>query len=587
MYIMFPNKEISTKKYAQLQPFTKWKRKGVAIEKKNIPNNILLQLKADLTLEPKVNKSYVKNIPKIPVYHENKKIVSLPPYWCLDNIGKPAKNFVKDGQNFTNELKTIYPPRDYQEPIVDKTLKQLKKIKGAFITIGCGGGKTFLAIYLATLLKQRTLIIVHTSVLLDQWIERINYFVPEAKIGKIKGQIYDVEGKDFVICMLQTVVREDRGYTAKTFKDFGTVIVDEAHHIAAPSFSRALPIISTKYKIGLSATPERNDKLEKIFYWFLGPSSWYSRKRDNIYTMCKIVRYQEPKFTEKKNWQGNFDLVDMINQIIENKKRNKFIIKQAIHYAKMGRQTLVLSTRRSHLEDLKEMFDKKKVVKNNGFLATTGMYVGGMKQKAECPLKRAKKSVINKIIEKNIDKVKDEKYLKLLFKNGIRRTDKDGNIKIFGTKKIKIEMIKEYNMEHNIKKKASLDESAKADVLFATYQLVSEGTDIPTLNTLIMGSPKKEVEQVVGRIQRAKNEHKPLVVDICDMFSVYINQGRHRERFYNKQEYYVDETIYDATEKKIPIIKDVEKKNNKKTIIDCFDSKPKHTDIVTFDKCML
>ena len=86
-------------------------------------------------------------------------------------------------------MKTIYPPRDYQEPIVKKVLKQLKSIKGGFITIGCGGGKTFLAIYLATLLKQKTLIIVHTSVLLDQWIDRISYFVPDAKIGKVKGKV--------------------------------------------------------------------------------------------------------------------------------------------------------------------------------------------------------------------------------------------------------------------------------------------------------------------------------------------------------------------------------------------------------------
>jgi len=231
----------------------------------------------------------------------------------------------------------------------------------------------------------------------------------------------------------------------------------------------------------------------------------------------------------------------------------------------MGRQILILSTRRSHLELLKSMFDEKPLTKTNGNLATTGLYVGGMKQTEEQGLITLKGSEINEIIEKNIEKITDKKDLKLLFKkDGERKKDKYGLPRITGTKKRKIELIENAGIEVHIEKKASLEESAKSDVLFATYQLVSEGTDIPTLNTLIMASPKKEVEQVVGRIQRAKTEHKPLVLDICDMFSVYINQGRHRERFYKKQDYYMDEITYDVTEKKkMPIIEDIELKKCK------------------------
>ena len=548
------------KKYSSLQKYTSNKRKGYIIEKKNIPLETLISIKDELTLQPKVHKDYCQNIPDVPVYFESKKRIIVPPYWAREHIGKASKNFVQNGEPFTQELKTIFPPRDYQEPIVDKTLKQLKKIKGAFITIGCGGGKTFLAIYLATLLKQKTLIIVHTSVLLDQWIERINYFVPDAKIGKIKGKTFDIEGKDFVIAMLQTVIRTERGYNTKTFEKFGVTIVDEAHHIAAPSFSKALPIISTKYKIGLSATPERNDKLENIFYWWIGPSAWYDRKREGVYTLVKFVRYYEESFVEKKRWNGGFDLVKMIENIITNNRRNKFIIKQAKHYAKMGRQVIILSTRRSHLEDLKSRFDKKMLIKDNGKQATTGLYVGGMKSTQEKGLEGLKPKQIDEIIESQIDKVPDE-YKKLVYyKNGGRRM-KDGKVKIAGTKKQKIELIENSDIEYTIEKKASLEESAKSDVLFATYQLVSEGTDIPTLNTLIMASPKKEVEQVVGRIQRAKTDHKPLVLDICDMFSVYQNQGRHRQRFYKKQDYVIDELEYDAQEtKEIPIIEDQEMK---------------------------
>ena len=266
----------------------KLKRKGYVIEKKYIKSNVMQYIRETLTVTPVVHKDYAKNVQSFPIFFENKKSIFLPPYWALDNIGKAGKNFVKNGIAFTSELKTIYPPRDYQEPIVKTVLKQLKSIKGGFITIGCGGGKTFLAIYLATLLKQKTLIIVHTSVLLDQWIDRINYFVPEAKIGKVKGKVFDVEGKDFVIAMLQTIGSESRGYNSKTFADFGVTIYDEAHHMGAPSFSRTLPITTTKYTIGLSATPERNDKLEKVFYWY-------------IYTCCRNhIHFKTGDFPSKQ-----------------------------------------------------------------------------------------------------------------------------------------------------------------------------------------------------------------------------------------------------------------------------------------------
>ena len=62
----------------------------------------------------------------------------------------------------------------------------------------------------------------------------------------------------------------------------------------------------------------------------------------------------------------------------------------------------------------------------------------------------------------------------------------------------------------------SLEKSSKCDILFASYQLVSEGTDIPTLNTLIMTTPKKQIQQVVGRILRSKTEFTPLILDIVD-----------------------------------------------------------------------
>lgn len=54
-------------------------------------------------------------------------------------------------------------------------------------------------------------------------------------------------------------------YSSKTFLDIGFVIYDECHHIGSEVFHLAMPKLSTKYVLGLSATPNRKDGLEKVF----------------------------------------------------------------------------------------------------------------------------------------------------------------------------------------------------------------------------------------------------------------------------------------------------------------------------------
>jgi superfamily II DNA or RNA helicase len=504
------------KELKKLSKYAILKRKGYIIYKKNIKTDLLLYIQDILTVTPKVHKDYARGVKSFPIFFENKKKLFLPPYWAFENIGQPAKILIKDGLSFNEELKTVYGPRDYQEPIIKKVLSQLLDIKGGIITIPCGAGKTYLAIHLATLLKQKTLIVVHTSILLTQWIERLNEFIPNAKVGVIKGKKFEVEGNDFVIAMLQTLISETRGYDYKTFIDFGITIVDEVHHIAAPSFSRALPIIATKYTIGLSATPERNDKLENVFYWHLGPRAWYDRENKNTDTIVKVINYIEENFKEKRMWNGGYSLPKMVTQIIENKKRNYFIIKQIKYFSSFGRQIIILSTRRLHLETLKDLFDKNTIIHKN---------------------------LINLFsIKYNINNPKITDNINSFLNNNVTSGFYMGGMKI-----------------------NQLEISSKCNVIFATYQLVSEGTDIPTLNTLIMTSPKKQVEQVIGRIQRGKTGFKPLVIDMCDMFSVYVNQGKFRQRHYRKQKYNIEYIDYNSKSKKFPNISGKEIKNIKKS----------------------
>ena len=103
---------------------------------------------------------------------------------------------------------------------------------------------------------------------MEQWIERIEQFLPDARIGIIQQNKVKVQGKDIVIAMIQSISMKN--YPMEIFDQFGLSIFDECHHISSQVFSRCLPKVGNKYMLGLSATPKRKDGLSKVFHWYLG-----------------------------------------------------------------------------------------------------------------------------------------------------------------------------------------------------------------------------------------------------------------------------------------------------------------------------
>jgi len=85
-----------------------------------------------------------------------------------------------------------------------------------------------------------------------------------------------------------------------------------------------------------------------------------------------------------------------------------------------------------------------------------------------------------------------------------------------------------------------LDLSAEKQIILATYQMSSEGLNIPTLNTVIFASPISDIQQSIGRILREKKEERkyiPLCIDIWDEFSIFKNKGWKRIKYYNDNNY--------------------------------------------------
>jgi superfamily II DNA or RNA helicase len=93
------------------------------------------------------------------------------------------------------------------------------------------------------------------------------------------------------------------------------------------------------------------------------------------------------------------------------------------------------------------------------------------------------------------------------------------------------------------------------NIILGTYAMAAEGMDIPKLDTLILASPKGNVEQAIGRVQRKRPEdrlYEPLVIDIVDDFSVFSGQYKKRHTYYKKMK-------YDITSNRVTVEKDNKK----------------------------
>jgi superfamily II DNA or RNA helicase len=343
---------------------------------KNDKNKLLIEKAIkELMVEPYQEYSFTKkeeNI-KFPVYKENDEYISVPKYYGLKTFGKPDINNENSGKEITIIFKGNLRPA--QTEIVDKVVPYINKNDGGVLVLPCAAGKTVIALYLASLFKVKTLVIVHKTFLLNQWKERAEEFT-NAKIGIIQQNKIDIDNKDIVIGMLQSIAKDK--YDTDVFKDFGLVIFDEAHHSSSKYFSKALPLIASKLSIGLSATPKRADKMEKILYWFFGDIMYKSPTEENNKVLVNIINYdiEHEKFKEYKMYTGDINKPKTINKITTIGRRNKFIIDQIEEILQEpNRQILVLSDRINHLKSLKQRIDKREI-------ATTDFYVGGMKQKA-------------------------------------------------------------------------------------------------------------------------------------------------------------------------------------------------------------
>lgn len=233
-----------------------------------------------------------------------------------------------------------------------QALGEIEKKDAGVIVAPPGAGKTVVGLELVARKAQPTLIIVHRKQLFDQWIERIQAFlgIPKNQIGQITGSKKQL-GKEITVAMMQSLIKIDN--LASFANTFGTLIVDECHHIPAKTFRELIVKFTPYYLYGLTATPKRKYNDEKLIYYYIG---------DIIYEVTRN-QISEQNETEQKlhiketalsvPFDYKIDRFETFSKIlIYDTNRNQLIAENIMREVKNGRKVLVLTERKEHVEVL-------------------------------------------------------------------------------------------------------------------------------------------------------------------------------------------------------------------------------------------
>jgi len=439
-------------------------RNGYRIEKHSVPDlgGLCKRLHAK-PIVPKVFNPW--GVKPYKVYDESESYLYLPKHMGITEFGTPTEVLCTAEMGTPEHWTFAGGLRPAQHSVVDAYLKPTPH--DGLICLQTGGGKTVCALYIAAQLKVKTLILVHNTFLRDQWVDRIQAFLPKARIGSVQGETTDVAGKDIVIAMIQSISMKD--YPKDTFRGIGLTIIDECHHIASEVFVRAFPKVTSQHMLGLSATPERKDGLMNVITWFLGPILYRSDTGDKIDSEVRVEVYQytheDPEFNKIiYNSSGVMFTTLMINKLAEFADRTKYLVEiigGVMDECAGKRQMLVLTDRVDHCKTILEALpDTWKP-----HAAILGRDVKSAQRTEWCSSKK---------------------------------------------------------------------------ILIATYSMCKEGFDVPTLNTLLIATPRPDVDQIVGRILRVEKSQRsvhPLILDVVD--TAFRRQFQERLSLYNKRKYTV------------------------------------------------
>ena len=287
------------------------------------------------------------------------------PHGCIDEVVSLfEENNVtiefNDKRRAGNKLNKLTFQGELRKEQVKAVTKLLKHNVG-ILHAPTAFGKTITAIGIIQKRKVNTLILVHSRQLLTQWKERLQAFLKGTEIG-IMGASKNKPTTEIDVATYQSLIDQKNNSINPIVYEYGQVIIDECHHISAPQYERLLSEVHSKFVLGITATPNRQDGHQPIIFMQAGIIRYSATSEDrNFVRQVKLNKLTIPIPAEFLDSEQRPHISKIYQWLASNQQRNQIIVENIAEAVSSNRTSIVLTERREHAEILCEMLSKQNI----------------------------------------------------------------------------------------------------------------------------------------------------------------------------------------------------------------------------------